>query len=100
MLSQKYHYFFLILAIQLLIYTVYYFPVCQLLISCEFPAFPWSHMTMGKSSDQFREWPGLQNLHGLQVWVAMCTGVGMDFSTRELQNEPKFIQNGSVLSDL
>ena len=40
MLSQKYHYYFLILAVQLLTCIVYYFPVCQLLISREFTAFP------------------------------------------------------------
>jgi len=39
-----------------------------------------------------------KNLHGLQVWVAMGMGVGMDFYTCELQNEPKIIQNSSVLS--
>ena len=42
MLSQKYHYHFLILAVKLLTYIVYYFPVCQLLISHEFIDFPQS----------------------------------------------------------
>jgi len=43
---------------------------------------------------------GLQNPRGSRVQVAMGTGAGMDFPTRELQNEPKIIQNGSLLSVL
>jgi len=43
---------------------------------------------------------GLQNPHGSQVQVAMGKGAGMDLPIHELQNEPKIIQNGSVLSVL
>jgi len=42
MLSQKCHYYFLIIAVQLLTYIVSYFPVHQLLISCDFSTFPQS----------------------------------------------------------
>jgi len=42
MLGQKYHYYFLILAVQLLTYIASYFPVHKQLISHEFTAFPWS----------------------------------------------------------
>jgi len=57
MLSQKYHYYFLILAVQLLIYIIYYFPVCWLLISHEFTTFP-------QSSDHGKVmWP-----HNLQLY--------------------------------
>ena len=43
---------------------------------------------------------GLQNPCGSWVQVAMGMGVGMDLPICELQNEPKIIQNGSVLSAL
>jgi len=47
-----------------------------------------------------REWHGFTNPFRSQVQIAMGMGVGMDLPTRELQNEPKIIQNGSVLSAL
>jgi len=43
---------------------------------------------------------GLQDPRRSQVQVAMGMGAGMDLPTHELQNEPKIIQNGSVLSVL
>ena len=49
MLSHKYHYF-LILAVQLLTYIVFYFPVHQLLISHDFPL-SHDHVTVAKSRD-------------------------------------------------
>ena len=49
---------------------------------------------INKSQTEIGNGTGFHNLYGSRVRVLVGTGAGRDSPTRELQNEPLFIQNG------